>query len=62
MGIVDSPCLGICELDIETDLCIGCLRTRTEVAAWSSATDEVKLEILERVKARSRSSKKGKLE
>ena len=62
MTLAESPCVGICELDIATDLCIGCLRTRVEVAAWSSATEEIKLQILERVKTRSRSSKRDKLE
>ena len=49
---VASPCVGICELDIETDLCVGCLRTRAEVAVWSSASLEIRQEIVEKVRNR----------
>jgi len=45
---VASPCIGICSLDPETGLCIGCWRTGSEVAAWFSANDEKRLQILAR--------------
>ena len=56
MAVVDSPCIGICELDYDADICIGCFRTRAEVAGWGSASIKMKQEILERVHNR-RSSK-----
>jgi len=34
MEPIESPCLRICVLDSVTDLCIGCGRTRAEIAAW----------------------------
>ncbi|MEM1198889.1 MAG: DUF1289 domain-containing protein [Pseudomonadota bacterium] len=30
----DSPCIKICVVDPETDLCIGCGRTTAEIAGW----------------------------
>ena len=52
MVVVDSPCIGICELDYDADICIGCFRTRAEVAAWGSASIKMKQEILEKVQNR----------
>ena len=52
MTEVQSPCIGICELDIETGFCVGCFRTREEVAAWGTASIEIKQQILERLKNR----------
>lgn len=34
-----SPCVGICQLDAR-DRCLGCNRSRAEIAAWSSMTPE----------------------
>ena len=57
MATVDSPCVGICQLDLTADLCIGCFRTRDEVAVWGAASDEVKYEILARTRERRIASK-----
>ncbi|MEM6386713.1 MAG: DUF1289 domain-containing protein [Pseudomonadota bacterium] len=32
---VESPCVKICVLHPEADICIGCYRTRHEIAGWS---------------------------
>src|SRR5690606_21339643 len=29
-------CIGVCKLDEQTGLCLGCARTGAEIAAWSS--------------------------
>ena len=42
---VASPCISICRMNAETDLCEGCFRTRSEIAAWSSAGEEGKRRI-----------------
>ena len=34
-----SPCVGVCQLDAH-DRCIGCARSRAEIAAWGSMTPE----------------------
>jgi predicted Fe-S protein YdhL (DUF1289 family) len=38
-GRVSSPCINVCRIDEATRLCIGCLRTLDEIAAWSVLTD-----------------------
>ena len=41
----ESPCVYICRLDAD-DVCVGCLRTRDEIACWSSMTETEKVAIL----------------
>ena len=31
---IETPCVKICVVDPETQFCIGCGRTRGEIAAW----------------------------
>ena len=31
-----SPCIGLCKIDEETQLCLGCTRSAKEIAAWPS--------------------------
>ena len=39
-----SPCISICQIDPLSGECVGCYRTRKEIARWSSMTfDEQKL-------------------
>jgi uncharacterized protein len=49
---VVSPCIGICELDQESNLCIGCWRSLEEVAQWASADVDRRRDIV--IQARSR--------
>lgn len=46
--MVASPCTGVCTLDPTTGFCLGCLRTRDEIALWSGADDALRQQILER--------------
>jgi predicted Fe-S protein YdhL (DUF1289 family) len=48
-GTIASPCIGVCTLDQQTKLCLGCLRSGAEIAAWRDADSELRLRILERV-------------
>jgi hypothetical protein len=41
-----SPCIRVCVLDGDRRSCIGCRRTRDEIAGWWSFSDEKKREIL----------------
>jgi len=34
-----SPCIDVCTMDPETELCSGCGRTLQEIAGWSSMLD-----------------------
>ncbi|TFY99113.1 DUF1289 domain-containing protein [Ramlibacter humi] len=49
---VPSPCNNVCRIDAATGLCLGCLRTLDEVAAWGSMADEGKREVWQRLGAR----------
>ena len=37
-----TPCVGVCCLDA-TGYCLGCLRSRDEIARWSGLDDEERL-------------------
>jgi predicted Fe-S protein YdhL (DUF1289 family) len=49
---VMTPCVGICSLDPDTDLCQGCWRSREEVAAWATAGDDLRRFILANARRR----------
>ena len=52
MSLVKSPCNGICIIDEESLLCVGCSRTSEEIASWDDLSDENKIAILDKVKER----------
>ena len=33
---VPSPCISVCQMDALDGICVGCHRTRAEIAAWGS--------------------------
>ncbi|THF53997.1 DUF1289 domain-containing protein [Allorhizobium terrae] len=33
---IESPCTGICTIEPQTALCLGCGRSLAQIAAWSS--------------------------
>ena len=47
-----SPCIGVCELDLESDLCVGCLRTSQEIAMWSQIDNKKAMQIMGQIKDR----------
>lgn len=42
---IESPCVKICVLHPE-GLCVGCFRTRDEIAAWSTMTSDERRAIM----------------
>ena len=50
---IETPCVKICVVDPETQICIGCGRTRGEIAGWigmgAAARHTIMLELPERV-------------
>jgi len=48
-----SPCVMVCTLD-ERDICLGCLRSLTEIGRWGSANDLERATILANVASRTR--------
>ena len=47
-----SPCVNVCQMDPQTGLCCGCLRTLAEIADWMDYTVSEKLEVLGRLDER----------
>lgn len=39
---VPSPCTSVCRIDDATGLCVGCLRTLDEIAAWGMLDDDAR--------------------
>ena len=44
---IESPCVKICVLHPEADICIGCYRTRHEIAGWSRMTPDARRAVME---------------
>ena len=42
-----TPCVSLCKL--EDGKCLGCDRTRDEIASWRKYTDEERLDIMRRL-------------
>ena len=34
-----SPCIKVCQMDPERDLCLGCARTLDEISRWARMTN-----------------------
>jgi|HubBroStandDraft_6_1064221.scaffolds.fasta_scaffold2985235_1 predicted Fe-S protein YdhL (DUF1289 family) len=49
---IASPCIHICKLDAG-DVCIGCQRTRDEIARWLQMNEEEKTQVNARLAERS---------
>ena len=47
-----SPCIGICRMDSETRLCLGCARTAEEISVWRKAAPEARDRIWAELPAR----------
>lgn len=45
---VTSPCIGVCTLD-QRQVCVGCLRTLAEIAAWTRLSDRERRHLLHTV-------------
>ena len=52
MGKTSSPCNGVCILDEDTGLCVGCLRTSDEIAGWEEFSDVEREEVMNRIAER----------
>ena len=49
---IPSPCISLCKINQETELCEGCFRTLDEIVIWANASDQVKSEIWDRIALR----------
>jgi len=46
MSDIATPCVKICVIDPETDLCIGCARTRVEIGDWLGMSDAGRMGVM----------------
>jgi len=53
-GIVASPCVGVCQLDPHSGLCLRCLRSLDEISAWSRISPDEQRQVLATVAERRR--------
>jgi predicted Fe-S protein YdhL (DUF1289 family) len=60
-SVVDSPCIKICELNRD-DVCVGCGRTRAEIAGWMSMSESQKAKVVELAEKRRSTSARSQLE
>ena len=44
--MIDSPCIKLCRIDPDRDLCLGCWRTLDEIAAWGRMTPEARRAVM----------------
>ena len=47
-----SPCIGVCKLDIDSNMCVGCLRSADEIANWPQLDNEKAMQIMRQIKDR----------
>lgn len=43
---IESPCQRICLIHPDAEICVGCHRTRAEIAGWSRMTAEARTAIM----------------
>ena len=49
---IDSPCIEICTIDLNSCRCIGCGRTLDEIKNWTNFDNLKKKQILENLNAK----------
>lgn len=49
---IESPCKKICLIHPDANLCIGCYRTRAEIATWSRLSPEARREVMAELPSR----------
>ena len=52
MSAIDSPCILVCSIDMETGYCFGCGRTRDEIGAWTLYSPDERQRIMGELPAR----------
>ena len=52
MAPVQSPCILICSIDMNSGFCFGCGRTRDEIAGWMNYSDQERAQITSELSGR----------
>ena len=47
-----SPCVSVCQIDPATGNCLGCYRTRNEIAAWPRMDTNAQQQLLDTLRER----------
>ena len=42
-----SPCISVCQMDASDEVCVGCYRTRAEIAKWGSMGQDDQMLLLD---------------
>ena len=42
-----SPCISVCQMDDLDEMCVGCYRTRAEIATWGSMNRDDQILLLD---------------
>jgi uncharacterized protein len=50
---IKTPCVGICEIDIGSQLCRGCRRSKAEIGAWIAMSNEEREDLMDLLHFRS---------
>jgi predicted Fe-S protein YdhL (DUF1289 family) len=63
---VSTPCINVCVLDPLSALCVGCGRTREEIAAWPTMSEPERIAVMagleeRRTERRSRVARGGEI-
>ena len=53
---VNSPCISLCVMDADTGYCLGCFRTKEEIAYWARLPVDERAEIIHQLERRRQSS------
>ena len=52
MGTIETPCILVCTIDMGSGYCIGCGRTRGEIASWVTMTPQMRRAVMDALPAR----------
>lgn len=44
---ISTPCIGICSVDEDAGLCVGCFRSLQEITDWRRLKEEERLRIMQ---------------
>jgi len=49
---IETPCIGVCTIDDNNGLCMGCYRSLEEIQNWWDMTDEQRTQVTEQLQQR----------
>ena len=52
MSLIESPCILVCSIDVNTGFCFGCGRTSREIGAWLTMTSDERRQVMSELPAR----------